>query len=81
MLHSLELFANFCDKWKLYTNYNRTKELVFGDRVNRQRTIILRKKRIEVLDEFKYLVLILNKNRKNTSVEKNPCGISKKSTI
>ena len=42
-----------------------------GDRVNRQRNIILRNNRIEVLNEFKYLGVILNKNRKFTSMKKH----------
>jgi len=41
-----------------------------GDRVNRQRNIILRNNRIEVLNEFKYLGVILNKNRTFTSMKK-----------
>ena len=61
----------FCDKWKLNINYNKTKVLVFGDRVNRQRNIILRNNRIDVLNEFKYLGVILNTNRKFTSMNKH----------
>ena len=48
----------------------QTKVLVLGDRVNRQRNIILRNNRIEVLNEFKYLGVILNKNRTFTSMKK-----------
>jgi len=81
MLQSLELFANFCDKWKLDINYDKTKVLVFGDRVNSKRNIILRNNRIEVLNEFKYLGVILNKIRKFTSMKKTCGGTSKKSTI
>ena len=50
---------------KLDMNY----VLVFGDRVNRQRNIILRNNRIEVRNEFKYLDVILNKNRIFTSMK------------
>ena len=66
MLQSLELFANFCDQCKLDINYNKTKVLVFGDI---QRNIIVRNNRIEVLNEFKYLDVILNKTRKFTSMK------------
>ena len=31
----LQLFAYFCDKWKLDINYNKTKVLVFSDRVKK----------------------------------------------
>ena len=71
MLQSLEQFAILCDKWKLDINYNKTKVLVFADRVNRQRNIIFRNNRIEVLNEFKYLCVILNTNRKFTSMNKH----------
>ena len=68
MLQSLELFANFCDQCKLDINYNKTKVLVFGDG---QRNTIVRNNRIEVLNEFKYLGVILNKTRKFTSMKKH----------
>ena len=48
--------------------------ILIGERtrvVNRKRNIILRNNRIEVLNEFKYLGVILNKNRKFTSMKKH----------
>ena len=78
MLQSLELFAIFCDKWKLDINYNKTTVLDFVDKVNRQRNTILRNNRIEVLNEFKYLSVILKKQRKITSMKKHVVEQSKR---
>jgi len=39
LIQSLHLFLNYCSQWKLDINYDKTKVLVVGDRINRQRHI------------------------------------------
>ena len=39
LIQSLNLFLNYCNQWKLDINYDKTKILVFGDRINRQRHV------------------------------------------
>ena len=63
LIQSLTLFSNYCNQWKLDIDYDKTKVLVLGDRINRQRHIRIENYRIEILNEFKYLGFIFNKKR------------------
>ena len=71
MLQSLNLFSDFSNKWKLSINYDKTKVVVFGDKINRQRNIQIKNYHIEVLNEFKCLGVVFHKNRKFTSMKKH----------
>ena len=59
LTQSLNLFANYCNQWKLDIKYDKTKVLVVGDRINRQRHIRIENYMIEMLNEFKYLSFLL----------------------
>ena len=78
LIHSLNLFSNYCKQWKLRIDYDKTKVLVFGDRINRQRHIRIEHYMIEILNEFKYLGLIFNKNRKFSSMKKHVVNQARK---
>ena len=78
LIHSLNLFSNYCKQWKLRINYDKTKVLVVGDRVNRQRHIRIENYMIEILNEFKYLGLIFNKKRKFSSMKRHVVNQARK---
>jgi len=77
-IQSLNLFSNYCNQWKLDINYDKTKVLAFGDRINRQRHIRIENHIIEYLNEFKYLGFIFNKNRKFSSMNKDVVNQARK---
>ena len=62
LTQSLNLFANYCNQWKLDIKYDKTKVLVVGDMINRQRHIRIENYMIEMLNEFKYLSFLLWKS-------------------
>ena len=76
LIQSLNLFSNYCNQWKLDINYDKTKVLAFGDRINRQRHKRMVNYMIEILNELKYLGIIFNKKRKFSS--KKACSKSSK---
>ena len=67
LIQSLSLFSNYYNQWKLDINYDKTKVLAFGDRINRQRHKRMVNYMIEILNELKYLGIIFNKKRKFSS--------------
>jgi len=83
LISFLNWFSTYCDTWKLDNNVDKTKILVFGDRSGRNRDIVIKNKRFEIVDTFKYLGIVffsrienlpklsqmpLNKLRKHVSV-------------
>ena len=78
-IQSLNLFSNYCNHWKLDINFDKTKVLAFGDRINRQRHIWIENHIIELLNEFKYLGFIFNKKRKFSSMKKDVVNQARKS--
>ena len=45
----------YYNQWKLDINYDKTKLLVVGERINIQRYVRIENYMIEILNEFKYL--------------------------
>ena len=78
LIQSLNLFSNYCNQWKLNINYDKTKVIVFGDRINRQCHIRRENYMIEILNEFKYLEFIFNKTRKFSSMKKHVVNQARK---
>ena len=60
--NSLNKYAKYCNKWKLNVNVDKTKIIIFGRR--KRHTFTLNNKNIEVVDTFKYLGVIFNRNGK-----------------
>ena len=60
--NSLNKYANYCNKWKLNVNVDKSKIMIFGRR--KRHTFTLNNKNIEVVDTFKYLGVICNRNGK-----------------
>ena len=50
LIHSLNLFSNYCNQWKLDITYDKTKVLVVGDIINRQRHIRIENHQIEIVN-------------------------------
>ena len=58
----LELFEQYCTKWKLTVNTLKTKIIIFGSRiVNNLPIFTYGNKEIEIVNEYKYLGLYLSK--------------------
>jgi len=54
----LNCFSTYCVTWKLDINVDKTNILVFGDRPGRNRDIVIKKTRYEIVDTFKYLGIV-----------------------
>ena len=69
--YALQIFSEYCNRWKLKINEEKTKILVFGvDRKKYKFTI--NNKEIEKVKSFKYLGIIFHKNgRYNKTIEYN----------
>ena len=61
----MENFVNCSNLWSLDINIDKTKILFFGDRPRRDRNIIVQGQIFEVVETFKYLGVILSKNRRH----------------
>ena len=74
----LNEFQSYCVRWNLNVNPEKSKIVVFGHR-SRQRAFSLNEQPIEVVDNFKYLgVLLLTQNKKFFSNKKTCYRTSKK---
>ena len=81
LIQSLNLFSNFCNQWKLDITYDKTRVLVVGDRINRQRHIRIENYMIEMLNEFNESWIYIQQKPKVFSYEKTCCKSSKESTF
>ena len=68
----------YYNQWKLDTNYDKTKLLVVGERINIQRHVRIENYMIEILNEFKYLEFIFNKTRKFSSMKNHVVNQARK---
>jgi predicted peroxiredoxin len=58
----LNLFEEYCKQWKLTVNTDKTKIVIFGSRVANDQTLyIFNNKRLEIVNEYKYLGIYLSK--------------------
>ena len=60
---NLNHFKDYCDMWKLKVNLDKTKVVVFGTRRNTNHHVTLGGQSVEVVNEYKYLGILFNKNR------------------
>ena len=67
--HSLNMYAKYCKYWKLNINASKTKVVIFGRK--RKHTFTLDNHQIEVVNTFKYLGVIFNKNGRFTDAIKD----------
>lgn len=60
--NALNVYGNFCKRWKLTVNYDKTKILIFSRGKQSDYSFTLENNSIEVVNEFKYLGLLLSKS-------------------
>ena len=57
---SLNAYTEYCTQWKLKVNVVKTKIVCFG--TNKRPIFTLNREQVEVLDDFKYLGVVFNRN-------------------
>lgn len=63
MQRALDIFADYCDKWKLSVNTSKTKVMIFCKRkTQRPPQFKLRDASLEIVDSYNYLGLLLRYN-------------------
>ena len=60
--NALYAYDDYCRRWKMHVNYDKTKILIFSKGKETKYTFTLQNTPIEVVNEFKYLGLLLCKN-------------------
>ena len=55
-------FQNYCEKWKLKVNSSKTKVMVFSKRKRKCKPYMFNGEQLEVVNSFKYLGVIIQKN-------------------
>lgn len=60
--NALFAYDDYCRRWKMHVNYDKTKILIFSKGKEAKYTFTLQDTPIEVVNEFKYLGLLLCKN-------------------
>ena len=69
---ALNVFSNYCLQWKLQVNIKKTKIVVFSKgRKQRNMTFTLQEEEIEIVDEYKYLGIVLGKSGSNVAAKKH----------
>ena len=69
---ALNVFSNYCSQWKLQVNIKKTKIVVFSKgRKQRNMKFTLQKEEIEIVDEYKYLGIVLGKSGSNVAAKKH----------
>jgi len=81
LLTLLDSFIEYCETWKLDVNVDKTKILVFGDRLGRSRHVAVRNNNFEVVDSFKYLGNMFKKTQKFCKGQISHSRTSQKSII
>ena len=77
--HALNVFANFCKKWKLTVNIEKTKIMVFGrGRLKDTLAFFYDNKSIEIVKNFKYLGVIFSRGCSFQMQIKHNCEQAKK---
>ena len=77
----LNTFYSYCCQWKLDIDYDKTKVIVFGDKMKRKRDIKIHEYSLEIVDYFKYLVVMISKNRQFFLAKKTCSRTDKKSNV
>ncbi len=81
MQKALDVFQNYCDKWKLSVNLTKTKVIVFSKRKSRQRALnfTLNGAELDIVDSLTYLGIVFNYNGNFTNAKKKLVEQSQKS--
>ena len=76
--NNLNIFAKYCSDWKLDVNKSKTKLVIFGARRNSTFAFNFDNSPLEIVDNYKYLGLILSKSRSFLNARKHLLEQAKK---
>lgn len=68
---SLNFFSEYCDLWKLHVNIEKTKVLIFSKGRVSKRIFLYRDVPLEIVNEFKYLGVIMSRSGSFKSTKKH----------
>ena len=78
--YALQIYSEYCQKWKLKINAEKTKILTFGKNINKTQFTI-NGNSVESINNFKYLGLIFNKNGKYINAIKHNIDKARKASF
>ena len=58
----LNIYADYCDAWRLKFNSSKTKVLVFSRGRQREYTFTFKNETLEIVNEYKYLGVLFNRS-------------------
>jgi hypothetical protein len=58
----LNIYADYCDAWRLKSNSSKTKVLAFSRGRQREYTFTLKNETLEIVNEYKYLCVLFNRS-------------------
>jgi hypothetical protein len=58
----LNIYANYCDVWRLKLNCSQTKVLVFSRGRQREYTFTFKNQTLEIVNEYKYLGVLFSRS-------------------
>ena len=69
--HALNMFNNYCLQWKLRVNTSKTKIVIFSKgRKQSNMKFTLQEEELEIVDEYKYIGIVLSKSGSNVAAKK-----------
>ena len=76
--NSLDAFYDYCERWKLKINMNKTKVVIFGARKTDSYRFTLGNDEVEISDRYKYLGIFFSKSRSFLNARKHIAEQAKK---
>ena len=75
---SLTVFSEYCEKWKLKINTDKSKILIFGSKLPKNKTFYIKDIKLDIVDSYKYLGIIFCRNGSFLQAKKTLISQAKK---